>query len=82
MQSLLYEKKKKKKSWNGNVEMWLESCEDVKVIQIQKQPWNTYGFFYPKKEKKLCYTNPKRKIVVATSHLSKLDGQVGVIVLW
>ena len=31
--------------------MWLESCEDVIVIQIQKQPWNTYGFFYPKKEK-------------------------------
>ena len=60
--------------------MWLESPEDVKVIQIQKQPWNTYGFFYQKK--KLCYTNPKRKIVVATSHLSKPDGQVGVIVLW
>ena len=41
-------KKKKKKSWNGNVEMWLESPEDVKVIQIQKLPWNTYGFFYQK----------------------------------
>ena len=41
-------KKRKKKSWNGNVEMWLESPEDVKVIQIQKLPWNTYGFFYQK----------------------------------
>ena len=38
--------------------------------------------FFIKKKKKLCYTNPKRKIVVATSHLSKPDGQVGVIVLW
>ena len=33
-------------------------------------------------KKKLCSTNPKCKIVVATSHLSKPDGQVGVIVLW
>ena len=42
-------KKKKKSSWNGNVEMWLEKLEDVKVIQVQKLPWNTYGFFYQKK---------------------------------
>ena len=62
--------------------MWLESPEDVKVIQIQKLPWNTYGFFYIKKKKKLCSTNPKCKIIAATSHLSKPDGQVGAIVLW
>ena len=42
----LLKKKKKKKTWNGIVEMWLESPEDVKVIQIQKLPWNMYGFFY------------------------------------
>ena len=61
--------------------MWLKSPEDVKDIQIKKLPWNTYGFFYQKKKKKSS-TNPKRKIVVATSYLSKPDGQVGVIMLW
>ena len=61
--------------------MWLESPEDVKVIQIQKLPWNMYGFFYPNKKKKNYSTNPKRKIIVATSYLLKQDGQVGVIVL-
>ena len=44
--------KKKKKSWNGNVDMWLKSPKDVKVVQIQKLPWNMYGFFIPKKKKK------------------------------
>ena len=72
---------KKKKSWNGNVDMWLKSPKDVKVVQIQKLPWNMYGFFIPKKKKK-CSTNPKHKIVVAISYLSKRDDQAGVIVLW
>ena len=71
--------KKKKKSWNDNVEMWLKSPEDVKDIQIQKLQWNTYAFFYPKKKSS---TKPKRKIIVTTSYLSKPDGQVGIIVLW
>ena len=46
---------KKKKTWNRIVEMWLEIPEDVKVIQIQKLPWNTYGFLYPKKKKKMLH---------------------------
>ena len=58
--------------------MWLESLEDVKVIQIQ----NCHGIRMDLKKKKLCSTNPKCKIVVATSHLSKPDGQVRAIVLW
>ena len=38
--------------------------------------------FYPKKKKYICSTNPKHKIVVAISYLSKQDDQAGVIVLW
>ena len=35
-------------SWKGNVEMWLESLEDVKVIQIQ----NCHGIRMDLKKKK------------------------------
>ena len=47
--------KKKKKSWNGNVDMWLKSPKDVKVVQIQKLPWNMYGFFIQKKKKYMLH---------------------------
>ena len=39
-------------------------------------------FFNQKMKIVCCSTNRRRKIVVATSPLSKPDGQVGVNVLW
>ena len=67
---------KKKKSWNGNVDMWLKSPKDVKVVQIQKLPWNMYGFFIPKKKKNAPQTlNIKslQQFLISQNEMIKLE---------
>ena len=73
-----------KKKKNHGMAMLICGSRVLKMWKSYKYK-NYHGIcmdFLSKKKKNICSTNPKRKIIVATSHLSKPDGQVGVIVLW
>ena len=75
----LWKKKKNVEShcWDVARDSWrCESHTNTKTTM--KYIWISLS----KKKKKKCSTDPKRKIVVATSYLSKPNGQVWVIVLW
>ena len=73
----LFKKKKKsiveRQCWDVAQESW--RCER----HTNKKNYHGIRMAFFIKKKKKSSTNPKRKIVVATSYLSKPDGQVGVI---